>query len=129
MELLLPLGIIPPLKLALCIASNNQLLNAPSYHGIFWSGNRRSGRKLIFGRTFTLIQHIRELFLGFTLKSNELKSKSITILPSDDGEGDDNRRPSLRSLHMKMKTCSSWELGMALDFTPGDREIGHCSMA
>jgi hypothetical protein len=56
--------------------------------------------KLIFGRALTLIQHILELFFGSTLKANELESESISIPPTDDGEGNDNRRTSLRSLHM-----------------------------
>jgi hypothetical protein len=63
-----------------------QLLDAPILPWQFLERQPRGGRELIFGRTFTLIQHIRELFLGSTLKSNELKPKSITILPSDDGE-------------------------------------------
>ena len=86
-------------------------------------------QKLIFGRVFMLVQHILELFLGSTLKSNELDSKSITILPTDDGKGDDHRRPSLRSLYTETQTGSDEELDMALDFTSGNREIGHHSMA
>jgi hypothetical protein len=84
---------------------------------------------LIFGRAFTLVQHILELFLGPAPKSNELESKSITILPSDDGTGDDNQGPSLRSLYTEPQTGSDGELDMTLDFTSGNREIGHRSMA
>ena len=84
--------------------------------------------KLIFGRALTLIQHILELFLGAALKSNELESKSITMLPPDEGEGDDHRRPRLRSLNTETQTGSDGELVMALDFTSGNREIGHRSM-
>jgi hypothetical protein len=89
----------------------------------------QSRRELIFERAFRLIQHILELSLDSTLKPNELESKSITILPSDDGEGDDNRRPSLRSLHMETETGSDGELDKALDFTSGNREISHRSVA
>jgi len=95
---------------------------------IFGAATARQ-EKLTFGRAFTLIQHIPELFLGSTLKSNELESKSITILPTDDGKGDDNRRSSLRSLYTETQTGSDGELDMALDFTSGNREIGHRSMA
>lgn len=85
--------------------------------------------KLIFGRALTLIQHILELFFGSTLKSNELESKSITILPTDDGEGDDDRRPSLWSLYTEAQAGPDGELDMALDFTSGNREISHRSLA
>lgn len=58
----------------------------------------QAGGKLIFAEA-TLVQHILELFLGPAPKSNELESKSIAILPADDGAGDDNRGTSLRSLY------------------------------
>ena len=108
-------------------AAQNQLLMHPTM-AIFGAATARR-EKLIFGRAFTLVQHILELFLGSTLKSNELESKSITILPTDDGEGDDNRRPSLRSLYTETQTRSDGEVDMALDFTSGNREIDHRSMA
>jgi hypothetical protein len=95
---------------------------------IFGAATIGRGRKLIFDRALTLVQHILELSLGSTLKSNELESKSVTIPPTDDGEGDDNRRPSLWSLHMKTQTCSNRELDLTLDFTSGNREIGQRSM-
>lgn len=95
---------------------------------IFGAATARQG-KLIFGRALTLVQHVFELFFGSTLKSNELESESIAILPSDDGESDDNRRPSLWSLHTETQTSSDGELDMALDFTSGNREICHRSMA
>ena len=107
-------------------AVQNQLLMHPTM-AIFGAATARQ-EKLIFGRAFTLIQHIPELFLGSTLKSNELKSKSITLLPTDDSEGDDNRRPSLRSLYTETQASSDGELDMALDLTSSNREIGHRSM-
>ncbi len=76
-----------------------------------------------------LIQHVFELFLRSTLKSDEFESESITILPTDDGKDDDNRRPRLRSLYTKTQTGSDGELDVALDFTSGDREISHRSIA
>ena len=85
--------------------------------------------ELLFGRAFTLIQHILKLFLGSALKSNELESKSIAILPPDDSEGDDHRRSRLRSLDTEAQTGSDGEPIKALDFASGNREIGHRSMA
>lgn len=76
-----------------------------------------------------LIQHIFELFLRSTLKSNEFESKSIAVLPTDDGEDDDNRRPCLRSLYTKTQAGSDGKLDVALDFAAGNREIGHRSLS
>ena len=100
-----------------------------SYHGIFLSGNRRAGGNLIFSRAFMLIQHIFELFLRIALKSNELEPESITLIPPNHGEGDDDRRPSTRRLHMETDTGPDWELDVALDLTSGKREILHGPMA
>jgi hypothetical protein len=87
---------------------------------IFGAATARQGN-LILGRALTLVQHVLELFFGSTLKSNELESKSITILPTDDSEGDANRRTSLWRLHMEAQTGSDGKLDMALNFTSGNR--------
>ena len=108
--------------------SNDQLLDTASYHGVFWSGNRRGEEKLIFDKALTLIQHILELSLGSPLKSNELEPESITILPTDDSEGDDDRRPRLWSLYTEAQAGPDGELDMAFDFTSGNREISHRSL-
>lgn len=75
-----------------------------------------------------LVQHILKLFLGSAIKSNELESKSVAVFPTNDGEYDDNRRPSLRSLHTKAQTGSDGKLNHAFDLTSGNREIGHRSL-
>jgi hypothetical protein len=75
-----------------------------------------------------LVQHILELFLGSTLKANELESKSITILPTDDGKGDDDGRPGARRLHMKTDTRSDRRLDMTFDLTSSERKIDHSAM-
>lgn len=85
--------------------------------------------ELIFCSVFTLVQHILELFFGSAFKSNELESKSITILPTNEGESDDNRRPSLRSLYTEAQAGSDGKLDGAFDFTSGNREIGQRSVA
>jgi hypothetical protein len=99
-----------------------------SYHGIFLSGNRRAEGNLIFGRAFTLIQHIFKLFLRIALKSHELESESIALIPPNHSEGDDDRRPSSGRLHMETQTRSDRVPDVALDLTSGKREIHHGPM-
>lgn len=78
---------------------------------------------------FTLIQHILELVLGLSLKSNKLDSESITLLPSDDGKSNDDRRPSTWRLHLKTHTRLDGELDMALNLTSGECQVPHNPMA
>lgn len=76
-------------------------------------------------RAFTLIQHILEVVLGPSLKSNKLDSESITLLPSDDGKGNDDRRASAWRLHLKTHTRLDGKLDTALDFTSGECQVPH----
>lgn len=76
-----------------------------------------------------LIEHILELVLGLPLKSNKLKSKSITASPSDNGDRDDDRRPSTRRLHMETHTRSDGKLDMAVNLSSSECQVHHNSMA
>jgi hypothetical protein len=112
-------------KLSSCIGL--QLLKTASYHGNFFDGNRMAGIELVY--RVSLIQHVLELFLRLAFKSNELESKSITMLPTDDGEANDDRGPSARGMHMETHMRPDGDLDMALNLTSGERQIPHCPMA
>ena len=76
-----------------------------------------------------LVQHIFELFFGSALKSNELDPELIALLPTADGKGNDDQRPSTGRLYLEAQMGSDGKLDMTFDFTSGNREIGYPSMA
>lgn len=112
-------------KLSSCIRL--QLLKTASYHGNFFDGNRMAGIELVY--RVSLIQHVLELFLRLAFKSNELEPKSITMLPTDDGEANDDRGPSARRMHMETHMRPDRDLDMALNLTSGECQIPHRPMA
>lgn len=76
-----------------------------------------------------LVQHILELVLGRPLKSNKLDSESITLLPSDDGKSDDDRRPSTWRLYVKRHARSDRKLDLTVNLTAGKCQVPHHPMA
>jgi hypothetical protein len=46
------------------------------------------GESLVGGRSIALVEHLLELLFGVAVESNELEPESITLFPSNDGEGD-----------------------------------------
>lgn len=90
---------------------------------IFGEATERIGRDYSVGGSVPLIQHVLELSLGITLKSNELDPEPITLFPSDDGEGYDNRRPRSGRFKLETKTRADGKVDMAINLPTGYCEI------
>jgi hypothetical protein len=76
-----------------------------------------------------LVQHIFELLFGIAVKSDELEPEAIISFPSDDGQSNDDQRPSTGRLDLEAQMGSDGKLDMAFDFASSKCQVHHFAMA
>jgi hypothetical protein len=70
-----------------------------------------------------LVQHILELSLGIAFESNELDPEPVPLLPSDDGEADDDRRSRTGRFYFERKMRADGKVDVAVNLATGNSEI------